>query len=147
MFVTLVFASTPRKIWTSARSSRRSFGEHHRLICEPAGLAATVWRAAVEFQFYLVAPFVFMFVGRNGLKYLLGTALLFWLLRMIVLLPPTTKLELYQISYFTIVGRINQFLAGIGLAYAFHTGILKLREHRGRAAFGLAICSFLFWRQ
>jgi peptidoglycan/LPS O-acetylase OafA/YrhL len=111
---------------------------------DPAGLAGTVWTAAIEFQFYLVAPFVFMFVGRKGLKYLLGAAVLFWLLRMIVLLPHSSEpLELYKISYFTIVGRINQFLAGIGLAYAFHTGILKLREHRGRAAFALAICSFV----
>jgi peptidoglycan/LPS O-acetylase OafA/YrhL len=111
---------------------------------DPAGLAATVWTAAVEFQFYLVAPFVFMFVGRNGLKYLLGAALLFWLLRMIVLLPHGHEpLELYKISYFTIVGRINQFLAGIGLAYAFHTGVLKLTEHRRRAAVGLAIWSLV----
>jgi peptidoglycan/LPS O-acetylase OafA/YrhL len=111
---------------------------------DPAGLAGTVWTAAVEFQFYLVAPFVFMFVGRNGLKYLLGAAVLFWLLRMIVLLPHSSEpLELYKISYFTIVGRINQFLAGIGLAYAFHTGILKLGEHRGRAAFALGIVSFV----
>jgi peptidoglycan/LPS O-acetylase OafA/YrhL len=111
---------------------------------DPAGLAGTVWTAAVEFQFYLVAPFVFMFVGRNGLKYLLGTVLLFWLLRMIVLLPHGNEpLELYKISYFTIVGRINQFLTGVGLAYVFHTGILKLREHRGRAAFGLAICGIV----
>ena len=110
---------------------------------DPAGLAGTVWTAAVEFQFYLVAPFVFMFVGRNGLKYLLGTALLFWLLRMIVLLPHGDEpLELYKISYFTIVGRINQFLAGIGLAYAFHIGIFKLKEHRRTRRFRIGNLQF-----
>jgi peptidoglycan/LPS O-acetylase OafA/YrhL len=146
MFVTLVFAMYSAQDLDLGKIIAPFFllANTTASFSDPAGLAATVWTAAVEFQFYLVAPFVFMFVGRNGLKYLLGTALLFWLLRMIVLLPHNNEpLELHRISYFTIVGRINQFLAGIGLAYAFHTGILKLREHRGRAAFGLAICSFV----
>jgi peptidoglycan/LPS O-acetylase OafA/YrhL len=146
MFVTLVFAMYSAKDLDLGKIMAPFFllANTTASFSDPAGLAGTVWTAAVEFQFYLVAPFIFMFVGRNGLKYLLGTALLFWLLRMIVLLPHSNEpLDLYKISYFTIVGRINQFLAGIGLAYAFHTGILKLGEHRGRAAFGLAICSLV----
>lgn len=54
---------------------------------DPAGLAGTIWTISVEFQFYLIAPFLFTLAGRNGLRFLFATICLFWLLRMIVLMP------------------------------------------------------------
>lgn len=118
---------------------------------DPSGLAGTVWTAAVEFQFYLVAPFLFALVGRRGiLKFALPSIVLFWAFRMIVLLPLHDKpQELYQISYFTIVGRVDQFIIGIGLAYLVDSGQLKMARRRiaGFIALGLAAIAItlLLW--
>ena len=107
---------------------------------DPSGLAATVWTISVEFQFYLIAPFLFLFVDRKGFPFLLLAMLLFWLFRMIVLLPLSSDpAEMYRISYFTIVGRVNQFMIGIGLAYLFETGRLNLKGNRRAGFIGLAL--------
>jgi peptidoglycan/LPS O-acetylase OafA/YrhL len=109
---------------------------------DPSGLAGTVWTISVEFQFYLIAPFLFLFADRKGLTFLLSAMLLFWLMRMIVLLPLSgDPAELYRVSYFTIVGRINQFMTGIGLAYLFETDRLTLKGSRKAGFVGLALAS------
>ncbi len=89
-----------------------------RLFVDATNLAATVWTVAVEFQFYLIAPFIFTFVSRQGMRYLLAAIGFVWIIKCLVLLPHWGKpLHLYEISYLTIVGRLNQFLMGVGLAY------------------------------
>ena len=50
-----------------------------RLFTDVTNISGTVWTIAVEFQFYLIAPFVFAFVSRGGIRYLLGLMLLTWL--------------------------------------------------------------------
>jgi peptidoglycan/LPS O-acetylase OafA/YrhL len=45
------------------------------------------------------------------------------------------------VSYFTIVGRINQFMIGIGLAYLFDTGRFDLKATRMAGLVVLAIAS------
>lgn len=98
----------------------------------PSGLAGTVWTSSVEFQFYLIAPFLFLLVGRRGvIRFVLPALLLFWVLRMAVLLPLRDKPEeLFRISYFTIVGRVDQFLIGITLAYMVDSGKLNFGDRR-----------------
>jgi peptidoglycan/LPS O-acetylase OafA/YrhL len=109
---------------------------------DPSGLAGTVWTISVEFQFYLIAPFLFLFADRRGLRFLLSAMVLFWLLRMIVLLPlRDDPAEMYRVSYFTIVGRINQFMIGLGLAYLFETDRLTLNGSRKVGFVGLALAS------
>ncbi|HDA7334440.1 TPA: acyltransferase [Staphylococcus aureus] len=89
-------------------------------ISSPSNLSGTVWTISVEFQFYLIAPFLFLFAGRYGLaRFLLPAMLLFWLLKIIALLP-LAPAEQYRANYYTIVGRIDQFMIGIALAYLIH---------------------------
>jgi peptidoglycan/LPS O-acetylase OafA/YrhL len=106
---------------------------------DPVGLAGTVWTISVEFQFYLIAPFLFALTAQRGLSFILSAVLLFWLLRMIATIPLwDTPAEMYRISYFTIVGRINQFLMGIGLAYLFSKGGLQFLSPQ-RSALGFVV--------
>lgn len=94
-------------------------------------MAGTVWTAAVEFQFYLIAPFLFVFVRDGGIvRFILPAIALFWCLRFIVLLPINDHGELFRISYFTILGRINQFLMGITLAYLVDGDRLRIDGSR-----------------
>ncbi len=80
-------------------------------------ISGAVWTIAVEFQFYLIAPFIFAFVAERGLHYLAGLMLMAWIAKCIVLFTHLGSTEeLYTISYFTIVGRLNQFFVGVGIA-------------------------------
>lgn len=101
-----------------------------------SGLAGTVWTASVEFQFYLIAPFLFLFVkAHGGLRYLLPAILLFWIFKVIILLPLGPS-DAARVSYYTIVGRLDQFMIGIGLAYLVDSERLRLDGNRG-LGFGL----------
>jgi len=118
---------------------------------DPAGLAGTVWTACVEFQFYLIAPILFVLVARRGiLQFVLPAIAMFWLLRMIVLLPlHDNPAEMYRVSYFTIVGRIDQFLIGIALAYLVSAGHIRLNAGRHLwwivlAAFSAGVFAFTY---
>jgi peptidoglycan/LPS O-acetylase OafA/YrhL len=98
-------------------------------------LSATTWAVSVEFQFYLIAPFLFLFVGRRGLLgYVLPALALILAVRLIVFYPSwDTPSELVRITHYTIVGRLGQFLIGIALAYV----IDRLREPKGANAWVL----------
>jgi peptidoglycan/LPS O-acetylase OafA/YrhL len=108
-----------------------------RLMTDITSLSDTFWTISVEFQFYLVAPFLIMFVGRGGLRYVLLFLLFVLIVRAIALYPHIgSSADLFQITYYTIVGRIGQFVVGIALAYGWPTIEKRLQ---GRRAWGLAL--------
>lgn len=115
---------------------------------DPSNLAGTVWTASVEFQFYLIAPFLFAFTARKGWPFIFLAMTLFFVLRASALTAISADpLEMYRVSYFTIAGRINQFMIGIGLAYAFDTGRVKF-ERRGAFVLwiaGTGLMATLLW--
>ena len=95
------------------------------------GLSATVWTVATEFQFYLLAPFLFAFVARDGVRrFLLPSLVLVFALKLLVMLPNRALTDLWAIPYFSLVGRLNQFLLGIGLA-AVWPRLISAQEVRG----------------
>jgi peptidoglycan/LPS O-acetylase OafA/YrhL len=89
---------------------------------DPAGITGTLWTVSVEFQFYLVVPFLIAAVSAKGFRrFLLPAILFFWIIRLLALAPfEGNGAELHRISYFTMAGRANQFLIGVGLAYLVH---------------------------
>jgi peptidoglycan/LPS O-acetylase OafA/YrhL len=74
------------------------------------------WTIAVEFQFYLIFPFLLIFQRRYGYRYLLGVILLFTLVRAAGL---TLGANARDISYTTILGRMDQFVLGMLVALLF----------------------------
>ena len=68
------------------------------------------WAIAVEFQFYLVFPFLLLFSRRYGLKYLLGIIVLFTMFRTGGYLLDA---NIASISFATILGRMDQFVLGM----------------------------------
>lgn len=68
------------------------------------------WTVIVEFQFYLLFPFLLIFSRKMGLRYLVGLILLAVAIRWCIWFTLGTVQDL---AYSTIFGRIDQFLLGM----------------------------------
>jgi peptidoglycan/LPS O-acetylase OafA/YrhL len=81
------------------------------------GEFAALWTISVEFQFYLVFPFIKKFLQKGGAVWLWGFVLIFVLFRAMNFAITGTVQDL---SYWTIIGKIDQFLIGMlaGLRYS-----------------------------
>ncbi len=75
-----------------------------------------LWTVGLEFQFYLIFPFLAAFVARNGYRYLLGLVLLAIGLRVLYFVQTGSVRD---ISYWTLLGRIDEFALGIGAAAVY----------------------------
>jgi peptidoglycan/LPS O-acetylase OafA/YrhL len=76
---------------------------------------ALTWTISVEFAFYLLFPFLFRFLQRYGPWYLVGLVAVMNLLRLVSagVEPESAR----DIAYWTIVGRLDQFLVGMLLGW------------------------------
>jgi peptidoglycan/LPS O-acetylase OafA/YrhL len=74
------------------------------------------WTIAVEFQFYLLFPFLIMFQRRYGQRYLLMLVLLFFVFRVIGLSLGANPRDY---SYTSLLGRMDQFVFGMLLALRY----------------------------
>lgn len=78
------------------------------------------WTIVVEFQFYLLFPFLIAFGRRYGLRYLVALVLLAMAFRLGIWYE---KGSVQMLAYWTIFGRIDQFLLGmIGCELHFRHG-------------------------
>ncbi|WP_082555871.1 acyltransferase family protein [Pseudomonas sp. Root329] len=75
---------------------------------------AHLWTIAVEFQFYLIFPFLVLFLDRSGSRFIIGMLVLtiFFKYLMWFKIGSVTN-----VAYMTLLGRIDQFLIGMAAAY------------------------------
>lgn len=73
------------------------------------------WTIIVEYQFYLIFPFLILFFRKYGIMYLIACILLMVSVRTLTYL---TYSSVHFISAFTIFGKIDQFLLGMIAAIA-----------------------------
>ncbi|GAB3628463.1 acyltransferase family protein [Pandoraea terrae] len=98
-----------------------------------------LWTVAVECQFYLLFPFLIRFAHQRGPSYLIGLAV-FWIVwrTLIAALFGAQFGDDNHYVYFTLLGRLDQFLIGMLL------GLLHLRApQRFRSAWVLPACGAL----
>jgi len=105
----------------------------------------SLWTIPVEFQFYLIFPFLALFVRREGTGYLLRCIALLIILRLCVYVTVGT---VGVIAYETIFGRLDQFLIGmlLGRLYCSVPRIAANPLHL-IASSALVLASLFFMRQ
>lgn len=75
-----------------------------------------LWTIAVEFQFYLIFPFLVLFLDRFGPRYILGLLALTIFFKYLIWMKMGS---VTNVAYITLLGRIDQF--AIGMVAAFLT--------------------------
>lgn len=70
-----------------------------------------IWTIAVEFQFYLIFPFIIYFFHQYGFKYIIS--LISFILFIKFNISILSGGEIYNNLYHTIIGRLDQFCFGI----------------------------------
>jgi peptidoglycan/LPS O-acetylase OafA/YrhL len=93
------------------------------------------WTVVIEFQFYLVFPFILTFSKRYGIIYLFGLMLVFIMIRASMWGSFDT---VEQLSYYTIIGRMDEFLIGMIAAHLLRVPSV------GRAIAGPLVATALF---
>ncbi|MFM0031179.1 acyltransferase [Paraburkholderia madseniana] len=96
-----------------------------------------IWTIAVEFQFYLIFPFIIGFFARYGTRYLIGLICFAILVRAMMYLTDGT---IQDGAYWTILGRIDQFAIGMIAAV-----IYGLRRKWLASPVALALSLFVVW--
>ncbi|HEB0916339.1 TPA: acyltransferase [Enterobacter cloacae] len=70
-----------------------------------------IWTIAVEFQFYLIFPFLAVFMRNDGVKTLAGIILVMLMIK--YSLTTFSGAGIYWVLYHTIIGRLDQFIVGM----------------------------------
>jgi peptidoglycan/LPS O-acetylase OafA/YrhL len=96
------------------------------------------WSVTTEFQFYLLLPFLLLLKQRS--KYALSVVLVVMMILRILIHYKTGTVQ--WLSYFTIIGRIDQFILGI-MAYQFRQYFT--RKHYLIVCIALAF-AFFYWK-
>ncbi|WP_333901524.1 acyltransferase [Enterobacter wuhouensis] len=76
-----------------------------------------IWTIAVEFQFYLIFPFLATIMHRDGLKNIIGLIIVLVLVKWSLLVFNGVKVN--NNLYHSIIGRLDQFLIGMVLGFIY----------------------------
>jgi peptidoglycan/LPS O-acetylase OafA/YrhL len=95
------------------------------------------WAVAVEMQFYLIFPFLIKMLNRNGPRALLAIIGIMVVLRVLAVLSNPAGVDVNGLTYYSLVGRLDQFLLGMLTAWVY-------THHRSRLGWPLlAIAALL----
>lgn len=97
---------------------------------------ALFWTIAPEFKFYLVFPFLLAALNRWGLRSLVVIALSMIVLRLLLGVAGASG---HELGYYTIFGRIDQFLIGMATATLMKRGLGEGRWKLAPLGFGVML--------
>jgi len=94
------------------------------------------WTVIVEFQYYLLFPFMLIFYHKYGYKYFLGILALSVMMKFMYW---NMNGSVQNLSYLTLFGRIDQFILGMLAAHSYEA----VAKFRARASAAILIASLL----
>lgn len=110
--------------------------------------AQVLWTIGVELQFYAVFPFFLRLLSTRGPRPIVLFIAFMVAVRILAAMTAPAGLDYNQMTYFSIVGRIDQFLIGMLAAYFF----VDLKKYLGRvwvtiAAMGVVVAALWVFNQ
>ena len=90
--------------------------------------SAVLWTVSVEFAFYLLFPFLLAILQRGGVRALLGIVVTANALRLLVAIDDPVAAR--DLAYWTIVGRIDQFVIGMVGAWLLRRAVVRWSSAR-----------------
>lgn len=85
-----------------------------------------LWTIALEFQFYLLFPFLIQFMQQQGLRYAIGLIGLCIAIRLLLWGLGDLK-DLKTLVYNSLLGRMDQFVIGMAAGIGYQSGALARR--------------------
>jgi peptidoglycan/LPS O-acetylase OafA/YrhL len=114
-------------------------------------LVSPGWTILIEIQFYILLPFLIVFLGRYGVGYLIAFVLMLVGIRYLIWYGSA---PVQGLAYLTIIGRLDQFLCGMIAATLFlrwhplSDGKRALLVGTGLASCALILVTYLdLWQQ
>ena len=108
--------------------------------------SAVLWTVSVELTFYLLFPFLLAMLQRGGVRSLLGIVLTANVLRLLVAVDDPVAAR--DLAYWTIVGRIDQFVLGMIGAWVLRRAVVRWSSARWAlvaTASSAAVMLALWW--
>ncbi len=106
------------------------------------GWTGVLWSVSLETHLYLLFPAIRHFLNSNRLWPLMRIALLIWLARVAAL---AFGADVLDVSYWTVLGRADQFLAGALLAWLLYRHGIPKGLALCFPLILLAACALLYW--
>ncbi len=116
IFIAAHLSNTSLSQWVSSLTFMSSFIPGVNAV----HITPHLWTIAVEFQFYLLFPFLVGFLYRYGFRYVVGLIVLLTFIRYLMWCSPDIQ-NLKSTVYGTLIGRLDQFLIGMA-AGALYSG-------------------------
>jgi peptidoglycan/LPS O-acetylase OafA/YrhL len=119
LFVVLLFvglAAHPGQYSLLGLIQTLLFQANYQGVLVLAPFSSMFWAVAVELQLYLLFPLLHRFIERHGARWVLGAVMLCLVLR---LLATTGSSNARDLSYWQVLGRLDQFLIGMLTARVF----------------------------
>ncbi|CFR19911.1 acyltransferase family protein [Yersinia kristensenii] len=102
-----------------------------------------IWTIAVEFQFYLIFPFIIRAFKNGGYKYIISLMVLMLIIRLIII--ETYQAKSGDIFYNSLIGRLDQFLVGIIFGKMYLNGCFSWCKRKIMAIPTMIICLILIF--
>jgi peptidoglycan/LPS O-acetylase OafA/YrhL len=111
-------------------------------LAQPHLMPGVTWTILVEFQFYMVFPFLLLFWQRYGVRYLLGIIVAAFVCRVGIW---ASKGTVQDLGYFTIFGRIDQFVLGM-LFFTLYRSHPRIFSNRLLLPFACGVWCYFYHR-
>ena len=148
VFVTVfgAYGSLPRLTVEGMSAAFLLLGNTPLRFPDATELSGNIWTVSLAFQLYLIAPLVIACVDRIGVKFVAGAVGLTMLAHGAVAFANADQPSaLISMMHSSVVGRLSQFLMGIGLAYVFQGRLIRSERSHSYLLLAIGLTCLCFY--